>query len=373
MPAETFDQRRLVGVHAERVTDVSSTDYPGHYPDEDHSWNLRNFIKNLTVEVQRLSQHSVEFDIVGVDASIANAFRRIMIAEVPTVAIEHVFVWNNNTVIVDEVLAHRIGLIPLNVDPALMEMRGPDDQPTDRNTLVFKIKLECERVPKAKGSKASAPSDGPSSDILGPDPSKLYINHTLLSSHLEWTPAGLQSEVFASNPPAPTNPNIVLAKLRPGQCVEMELHAVKGVGKDHAKFSPVATASYRLLPNIKILKPIPPESAEEFQKCFSPGVIKVNKETKEVSVDEWGVRKDSVSREVLRHPEFEGMVELGRVRDWFLFNVESEGPYAPERLLPEAVKVMREKLAIIKKAAEDMKEKYTTTTTGDEDVVMNNS
>jgi len=29
-----------------------------------------------------MSQHSVEFDLIGIDASVANAFRRIMIAEV---------------------------------------------------------------------------------------------------------------------------------------------------------------------------------------------------------------------------------------------------------------------------------------------------
>ena len=45
MPAQTFDDRRLVGVHAERVTNVSSTDYPGVYPGEDHSWNLEIFKK----------------------------------------------------------------------------------------------------------------------------------------------------------------------------------------------------------------------------------------------------------------------------------------------------------------------------------------
>ena len=38
--------------------------------------------------------------------------------------------------------------------------------------------------------------------------------------------------------------------------------------------------------------------------------------------------------------------------------VESEGPYAPERLLPEAIKVMREKLAIISEAAVALREKY---------------
>lgn len=94
--------------------------------------------------------------------------------------------------------------------------------------------------------------------------------------------------------------------------------------------------------------------------------------TKAVSVDEKNMRKDTVSREVLRHPEFEGCVELKRVRDFFLcqslrlsssivlvltspaaiVNVESEGFYPPERLLPEAIKVMRSKIATIRKAAE---------------------
>ena len=45
MSSQTYDNRRLVGVHAERVSDVSSTDYPGVYPGEDHSWNLENFKK----------------------------------------------------------------------------------------------------------------------------------------------------------------------------------------------------------------------------------------------------------------------------------------------------------------------------------------
>ncbi|RDB16866.1 DNA-directed RNA polymerases I and III subunit RPAC1 [Hypsizygus marmoreus] len=347
-----INPRRLVGVHAERVTNVSSTDYPGHYPDEDHSWNLATFQKNLKVKVERLSQRSIEFDLVGVDASIANAFRRILIAEVPTVCIEHVYVWDNTSVIVDEVLAHRIGLVPLNIDPALVMMKeSVDEQATDRNTIVFGINIRCERNPNApKGST---------------DPAELYINHELLSSHIEWKPAGEQEDVFGATPPRPTNLNIVLAKLRPGQAVEMELHAVKGVGKDHAKFTPVATASYRLLPHIKIKKPIPPHLAEKFQKCFAPGVIRVDPHTKEVTVDPYKVRMDTVTREVLRHPEFSDSVELSRVRDHFLFSIESEGPYNPERLLPEAIKVMREKIATLRAAAEALQNGE-----GDRDIQM---
>ncbi|KAL9709205.1 DNA-directed RNA polymerase core subunit rpc40 [Leucoagaricus gongylophorus] len=340
--ATDYDTRRLVRLGAERVTNVSSTDFPGHYPDEDHAWDVQKYKKKLHITIQRLSNRSIDFDLVGVDASIANAFRRILIAEVPTVAIERVYIWDNTSVLVDEVLAHRLGLIPLNVDPALMQFKtNAEDIATDRNTLVFTIDIACTRSPNPPLKTSEDPS-----------PSDLYVDYELLSKHLTWKPAGDQESVFEGLPkPGPTKPNIVLAKLRPGQSISMELHAVKGVGKDHAKFSPVATASYRLLPHIKITQPIPPHLAEKFQECFSEGVIKIDPDTREVSIDEQKVRKDSVSREVLRHPEFVDSVELGRVRDFFLFNIETESAYPPERLFPEAVRVMREKISVIRIAA----------------------
>lgn len=81
-----------------------------------------------------------------------------------------------------------------------------------------------------------------------------------------------------------------------------------------------ATASYRLLPKIILnpAKPVPSELAEKFQKSFSSGVIRVHPHTKKVSVDDKSARFESMSREVYRHPEFEGCVQLARVRDHFL-------------------------------------------------------
>ena len=126
-------------------------------------------------------------------------------------------------------------------------------------------------------------------------------------------------------------------------------------------------------------KPVPPYLAQKFQQCFAPGVIRVDPRTNQVSVDEKNMRRDTVSREVLRHPEFQGCVELKRVRDFFLcesssiflsphtprfppcpyhppppttVKIESESFYPPERLLPEAIKVMRGKIATIRRAAE---------------------
>lgn len=53
------------------------------------------------------------------------------------------------------------------------------------------------------------------------------------------------------------------------------LMRIDSTGKDHAKFSPVATASYRLLPEITLLQPVEGEKAEKLKRCFSPGVIEL--------------------------------------------------------------------------------------------------
>lgn len=120
----------------------------------DNSLRLDGFLKDFKVEVVRMTGEEMEFDMVGIDASLANAFRRILIAEVlflvffrcdflggdmaefcecwcfflvccgwqvPTMAIEKVLIANNTSVVQDEVLAHRLGLIPIKADPRLFE------------------------------------------------------------------------------------------------------------------------------------------------------------------------------------------------------------------------------------------------------------
>ncbi|QRV94127.1 DNA-directed RNA polymerase II subunit RPB3 [Ceratobasidium sp. AG-Ba] len=340
MAGNLDDARRHVQIHAESVSHVTSTDFPGVYPGEDHSWDFEQFKKKLHVGVRSVDEEGVDFDLVGVDASIANAFRRILIAEVPSIAIERVYIWNNTSVIQDEVLSHRLGLIPIQADPDLLDF--PDGQDiTDRNTLVFNLTITCTRNP-------DAPRDEK-------DPAVLYNNANVLSSHLVWNPAGDQANVFGQNPPRPQNPRILVAKLRPGQELGMELHCVKGVGQDHAKFSPVATASYRLMPHIVFRQRIPPELCDKFVQCFAPGALAVEldpKGQKQVVVKD--MRKDTVSREVLRHNEFDGMIQLTRIRDFFMFRVETSGSIPAPRLMPMAVRVMREKIATLKEAAENL-------------------
>lgn len=69
--------------------------------------------------------------------------------------------------------------------------------------------------------------------------------------------------------------DILIAKLRPGQEIEMELICEKGIGKTHAKWSPVSTAYYRLVPDIKLTEPILNEDAVELKNTCPTGVFDI--------------------------------------------------------------------------------------------------
>lgn len=62
------------------------------------------------VKIRQLDDDYCEFELKKTDASIANALRRIMLAEVPTLAVDMVEIHNNTTALNDEFIAHRLGI-----------------------------------------------------------------------------------------------------------------------------------------------------------------------------------------------------------------------------------------------------------------------
>ncbi|KAJ4326469.1 DNA-directed RNA polymerase core subunit rpc40 [Fusarium piperis] len=352
--AEEAARRQTVGINKETVTDTSSTDYPGHRPGEDHAFTIERFREAFSVGFHQNDQFLSSFSLVGIDASLANAFRRILLAEIPTLAVENVYIENNTSVIQDEVLAHRLGLVPFKggregLHDFLKWYKKPEpgEDPFsgcfDFNTVRLELNVTCTVNPDA------SPAEN--------DPLKAYNNAHVYARDIVFVPTGRQVEYFSGEDAiAPTNPDILIAKLRPRQTINLAMHMHKGIGADHAKFSPVATASYRLLPTITITKPILGADADKFARCFPKGVIGLERvtaeeaaqagsgyeghegETKAVVVD---AMKDTVSRECLRHEEFEGKVKLGRRRDHFIFSIESTGQWDSDELFLESVKHLK--------------------------------
>ena len=100
---------------------------------------LKRFRNEFDLNILEEKDDELVFELIGCDVSFANALRRILLAEVPTVALEYVYIINNTSLLHDEVLAHRLGLVPLNVDPRLFEDLEDPDEATDLNTVVFKL------------------------------------------------------------------------------------------------------------------------------------------------------------------------------------------------------------------------------------------
>ena len=378
LTAEELEARRLVQINAETVSHTASTDFPGHYgPLQDDSWNLERFKQNLKIEFHHNKPYDAAFSLIGVDASIANAFRRILLAEIPTLAIEDVYVYNNTSVIQDEVLCHRLGLIPLTggleglrwlkwfkkpppKDSFTMQSGSDDDGippsvPSVENTIIMNLKVECRWQ--------TAEQDGVDGKKLARDgaidPDDKYVHHNVYASDLTFQPEGRHSEFFSGdNVIRPVNPEIIIAKLRPGQKIHLTCFCYKGIGSDHAKFSPVATASYRLLPQITITKPILGADAKKFARCFPKGVIgyETDPESGEQKAAVRNPMKDTVSRECLRHDEFNDKVKLGRVRDHFIFSVESTGQVESDELFLDAVRLLRAKAEKFKRHLDELEE-----------------
>lgn len=152
---------------------------------------------NMQLEIVKIEELYITFILKGIDNAFANSLRRILIGGVPTIAIDDIKIRNNTSVINDEMLSHRIGLIPLSYSSELEENGR------------FILSITC-------------PND---SDII-----------SVKSSDLKY--------MSVSEDIKPLYDDILLVKLKPGQQIDLEAYCKKGVGSEHSKYSPVSTVTY---------------------------------------------------------------------------------------------------------------------------------
>ena len=145
-------------------------------------------LKNCSIKIKELNSEEIVFDLKGAEAPLANALRRIMISEIPTMAIEKVELWQNTSVIPDENLAHRVGLCPIMVDPNMFEDKDPETPHNEANSLRFKLHVVCTK----KDPKMQTPLN--INDVA--EEERLFNHSNVYSGDLKWIPIGNQVARF---------------------------------------------------------------------------------------------------------------------------------------------------------------------------------
>jgi|SaaInlV_200m_DNA_2_1039689.scaffolds.fasta_scaffold00017_130 DNA-directed RNA polymerase subunit D len=190
--------------------------------------------EEFKMKIQQLKsdKEKVVLKFSGVNTTFANMLRREVLESVPTMAIEDVEFRDNSSALYDEVLAHRLGLIPLKTD--LKSYVIPDQ---------CKCKGEgCARCQLKLTVKVKGPCNVYASDIKSKDPKV-----------------------------KPVFPKTLIVKLLKDQLVEAEMTCILGRGDDHIKFAP-GLVFYHNVSEFKQSKKI--ENAEEVVKKCPAGVFK---------------------------------------------------------------------------------------------------
>jgi len=186
------------------------------------------------VEILELKDDSITFLLSKTDLSIANALKRVITAEVPTMAIDLVEIDNNTSVLHDEFISHRLGLIPLR--SSQMER--------------FNYTRECSCADHCQQCSVDftlhvSCTEGQNREVTSSD---------LFSTHVDVIPVdstNATSDDFVGYQQR-TDKGIIIVKLSKGQELKLKAIAKKGIGKEHAKWSPASAVTFKVDPDIKI-------------------------------------------------------------------------------------------------------------------------
>mmetsp|Transcript_26738 Transcript_26738/g.50468 ORF Transcript_26738/g.50468 Transcript_26738/m.50468 type:complete len:321 (+) Transcript_26738:86-1048(+) len=310
------------------------------------------------VEVLSLSPHEIKFILSETDTSMANALRRIMIAEVPTLAIDLVEFHENTTVLNDEYIAHRLGLIPLRYQPP-DSIKGKDCQE------VFNSHYDCvcyDRCPRCsvEFELDVAYKVTGDEDVLAP----LTVTTKDLISNNEYVqPAHFLSAEEQENS---QDEGISIVKLAPGQRLKIKAIARRGINKEHAKWCPVAVATYRFWPEIMInheqLSLLTLEQKQELVDCCPDKVLELDPLTAEIRAVEnaWDIctyTEDLAFTQdaMKKRKEDDDFVRITQSTDKFIFNVETTGALDADEVVMAALRVLKKRLNDMAQELENLK------------------
>ena len=275
----------------------------------------------MEIKILEEKDNSLRFLLGGVSHAYANALRRAMLAEVPAMAIDDVIIIENTSVLYDEIIAHRLGLIPLK---------------TNLDTFVLPEECDCKSELGCSKCRASFTLEVESVD----EPVMVY-----------------SSALNGDSDVVPVSGNIPIVKLGPAQKLKLELYAKLGRGLEHAKWQPVSACAYKYLPKVTLNADNLENPEQVIQIC--PADVYVPDPDRRIAVrDELACTlcMDCVERAIPIDSKKTFPVKIEGDENSFIFNIESTGCMPPKRIVMEASKVLEKKAAsltdLVKKGLE---------------------
>ncbi|MGM0509714.1 MAG: DNA-directed RNA polymerase subunit D [Thermoplasmatota archaeon] len=278
----------------------------------------------MKIELEDMQERKAKIVLSEANPTLANALRRVVIADVPKLAIEDVEFhlgtigsetedkeYESSTPLFDEIIAHRLGLIPI---------------PTDLE--LFNYRDECEEC----GGEGCP-------------------NCTVIYSLNKKGPCTVYSGDL--NPVGESNLRVVddlipIVKLTDEQALLIYATAELGTAKDHAKWQPTSGVGYKYYPEIEV----------DMDKCDTCGeCIDICPqdifEEKDGKIKLNDIESCTMCNSCIEECE-PGAIEVNGREDKFIFRYETDGSLTAEQVLKEGLKVLQGKLDHFIELVEDI-------------------
>lgn len=251
----------------------------------------------LKLEIRSINDRECKLVIDGVHPYFVNALRRVLMSEVPKLAIDKVTFYDNTSALFDEILAHRIGLLPVPTDPSTLNLKGQVDA-DGKPTYLVRYTLTKE-----------GPCTVYSGD-LEPEDKKFNI----------------------------VDPKVPLVDLLEGQRLILEAEAILGDGTQHAKWQVCSAVGYKYYPTATLdNRKIKPEAAKEAVERTPAGILGLD----------GGKLVILQPEEINRADEAEKLTGGGLKITYddrkFIFRFETDGSLKAEDALMKALDLLKER------------------------------
>lgn len=249
----------------------------------------------MELEMRENKEDRKSFVISDITPAFMNSIRRVILQEVPVMAIDDVEISANDTVMGDEVLAHRLGQMPIKTPEGylLPSECGCREGRCSNCSVELDLDMEGACVVRASDLETSDSEAGP---VQGDAP---------------------------------------IVRLGEDQKLKLTAIARLGVGKDHANWQP-AVASYKYMPVIDIDQDARDDWSPCVEACPEDILVEEDGELKVTDVEKCTLCR-ACTEACSEAIEVEGDPTK------FIFYVESTGSMPPERIIKDALEVLEEK------------------------------